>query len=56
MPTLATQYYLTRFVNAVQGSKGVDITIPFNGMLFTNQAGVNGPSDVDYRQWGPNMW
>lgn len=56
VPTLATQYYFTRFINAVQGSKGVDIPIPFNGMLFTNQAGVNGPSDVDYRQWGPNMW
>ena len=58
---LNTQYAYTRFINAVQGRSGSSsdpnhAPIPFNGMLFTNQAGVNGPSDVDYRQWGPNHW
>ena len=53
---LAAQYARTRFVHAVQGGRGVDAPIPFNGMLMTNQAGTNGPSDVDYRQWGPNHW
>lgn len=53
---LNTQYAYTRFINAVQGGGGVDAPIPFNGMLMMNQVGANGPSDVDYRQWGPNHW
>lgn len=52
---VSAQYARTRFVQAVQ-SRGHNVPIKFNGMLFTNQAGTNGPNDVDYRQWGPDHW
>ena len=52
---LASQYARTRYVQATQ-SRGVDVPIKFNGMLYTTQAGADGPSDVDYRQWGPDHW
>lgn len=52
---LGAQYARTRFVQAVQ-SRGVDVPIKFNGQLFTTQAGRGGPTDVDYRQWGPDHW
>ena len=56
IPSLvAAQYARTRFVQAVQ-SRGVDVPLKFNGMLFTSMVGSNGPTDVDYRQWGPNHW
>ena len=43
---LAAQYARTRFVQAVQ-SRGVDVVIKFNGLLFTSMVGENGPKDVD---------
>lgn len=58
-PSLSAQYARTRFVQAVQSRNAPGtsaIPIPFNGMLFTNMAGCNGPNDVDYRQWGPDSW
>lgn len=52
---LAAQFARARFVQAIQ-ARGTAVPIKFNGMAFTNQAGVNGVSDVDYRQWGPDHW
>jgi hypothetical protein len=52
---LAAQYARTRFIQAAQ-SRGVDVPIKFNGMLFMNQAGSRGALDVDYRLWGPDHW
>ena len=48
---VADQYARARFVYAIQ-ARGTSVPIKFNGMAFTAQAGTNGVSDVDYRQWG----
>jgi len=50
---VAPQYARTRFIQAAQ-SRGVQVPIKFNGMLFTTAGGTKGPLDVDARDWGPD--